>query len=427
MRNAAWIMSSVTLLIMLIGVAPAFAECTSPCVGDLTGDGAVAMADLAELLAHYGIVCDQAWTADEYTVALWYLNGNGHDYSENGNDLTIKTDRVGWADDAPHCRGVLMGDDPWEGDCFNSDGGALTAPGAGCTYPGSGDWTVEAWVYFPSNNAAYTIVEHYSEHWAGHDPYMLLIDNGVAWFQIEDSEDNAAFVTADISAYKGQWVHLAGVYRYQQDVSLWIGNGSGEMQVLATVPTTLIPESLSNYNVYLGGHFCGVTTGLKLDEVRISDVARVCGPRQNVVIWPGNGHAYELIEVAGEGVTWYEAQDAARELCHLGEFGYLATATSSAETSFINSYLDGMGVSTLVIIGGFQDVDAPGYSEPAGGWRWITDEPWVYTNWHWTEPNDGSGDEDCLELKPPMYGRQWNDMPCSTHRNYYLVEYSTAD
>ena len=38
---------------------------------------------------------------------------------------------------------------------------------------------------------------------------------------------------------------------------------------------------------------------------------------------------------------------------------------------------------------GFQDLNDPMYSEPGGGWKWITGEPWVYTNWLIGEPNRG--------------------------------------
>ena len=89
---------------------------------------------------------------DAYTVSLWHLDGDGTDASGHGNDLAVKTDRVVWID-AHYCQGAEMGEDPWTGDCWNSDGGALTASGERCTYPGTGDWTVEAWVLFPSNDA----------------------------------------------------------------------------------------------------------------------------------------------------------------------------------------------------------------------------------------------------------------------------------
>ncbi len=204
---------------------------------------------------------------DEYTVALWHLNGNGEDDSGNGNHLTVKTDRVDWVD-GEYGQAALMGVDPWSGSCFNSDGGALTAPGAGCSYPGSGDWTLEAWVKFEAGQGG-TVICHYSEHWAGHEPYYLSIgSDGVARFDIQDGSNNAT-ISADISTYAGQWIHLAGVYRHQQDLEMYL-NG----QRIAYNTTAIVPEYLPGYDVYVGGSFCGTSTGLIIDEARISTSAR---------------------------------------------------------------------------------------------------------------------------------------------------------
>jgi N-acetylneuraminic acid mutarotase len=216
---------------------------------------------------------------DEHTVALWHLDGNGVDASGNGNHLAIKTDRVSFVP-GKFSQAASMGDDPWSGGCFNSDGGALTAPGSGCTYPGSGDWTVEAWVKFPSNSAYYYAVSHYSKHWAGHDPYHLGINYGEAFFLLEDSSNNSINISSDVSAYVGQWIHLAGVYRYQQDTALYV-NG-----VRVTYEdTTLVIENLPGYDVFVGGCYCGTSTGVIVDEVRLSNVARYGGAARILSPW----------------------------------------------------------------------------------------------------------------------------------------------
>lgn len=263
MRNKCSFLNLVAALAAVAIVPVGLAQCPGPCEGDLTGDGRVDLSDLARLLARYGLCCDQTWEPDEHTVALWYLNGNGLDFSGNGNDLTIKTDRVGWIDDAPHCRGVLMGVDPGDPNGC-PDNGALVAPGSACAYPGSGDWTIEAWVYFPSNSRNYAVINHYSEHVSGQDPYCLRVDSGEAKFEI----NNTLVVSADVSAYRGSWFHLAAVYRYEQDAAIW---ASGER--LAIQPTSEVPEALTGYDVYLGGDYCTTSTGLKIDELRIADRA----------------------------------------------------------------------------------------------------------------------------------------------------------
>jgi hypothetical protein len=72
-------------------------------------------------------------------------------------------------------------------------------------------------------------------------------------------------------------------------------------------------------------------------------------------------------------------------------------------------------------MGGYQDTSAADYSEPAGGWRWVTGEPWKYTNWAENEPNN-SGDENYLQRW--NYGR-WNDTHGEAYwHGGYLVEWS---
>ena len=49
------------------------------------------------------------------------------------------------------------------------------------------------------------------------------------------------------------------------------------------------------------------------------------------------------------------------------------------ELDFINS-LDFAGTSKGWI-GGYQDMNASDYSEPDGGWKWVTGEPWSFIGW----------------------------------------------
>jgi len=206
---------------------------------------------------------------DQYTVALWHLNGNGADSSGSGNDLIVKSDRVFWVS-GKYGQAAEMGTDPWSGDCHNSDGAALTAPGSGVTYPGSGDWTIEAWVKVDSFTVYYTVVSHYSKHWACHDPYSLTIrPDGKVCFKIEDSNTQTEFVEATLTTGTGEWFHIAGVYRYQQSIEVY-----ENFELIGQKSTSLVPETLTNYDVFVGGDYCGTSTGLKVDEVRISNFAR---------------------------------------------------------------------------------------------------------------------------------------------------------
>ncbi len=111
---------------------------------------------------------------------------------------------------------------------------------------------------------------------------------------------------------------------------------------------------------------------------------------QNAVQWRvedgGNGHWYALVI---QPSTWTAARGAAN-----AAGGHLATMRSSGEGAFIRS----IG-SSECWIGLYQDLTSPQYSEPAGAWRWVTDEPLDFTNWRVNtngqpnEPNDLHGGE----------------------------------
>ncbi len=122
----------------------------------------------------------------------------------------------------------------------------------------------------------------------------------------------------------------------------------------------------------------------------------------------GNGHYYEAICVPG-GIARTDADSAATAMG-----GYLATIVSAQENSFVYSLVDddrfwvvGCSYGSVYNIAGpwlgaYQDTSAPDYSEPAGGWRWLNGEPFVYTNWYPSEPDDdfGGGQDSVL-----FYGR----------------------
>jgi hypothetical protein len=146
------------------------------------------------------------------------------------------------------------------------------------------------------------------------------------------------------------------------------------------------------------------------------------------VQWPtsqgGSGHYYDF--VAGS-YTWGGASMAADGSVYLGMPGYLATITSPAERSFLSAHFTRKyGDVPVGYLGGYQDNGAGDYAEPAGGWRWITGEPWIYTNW-WTEvgfPDNYGGGQDYLRTQGRFL---WDDVEhassAGTVTGYY-VEYA---
>jgi hypothetical protein len=99
------------------------------------------------------------------------------------------------------------------------------------------------------------------------------------------------------------------------------------------------------------------------------------------------------------GVTTYTSWASARASC-LAAGGYLATVTSAAENSLVQS-LNGRPYL------GACDGDVE------GSWTWVTGESFGYTNWQGSEPNDMGG-EDCLEMYASSTGGPWNDIDCAS-------------
>ncbi len=98
----------------------------------------------------------------------------------------------------------------------------------------------------------------------------------------------------------------------------------------------------------------------------------------------GNGHWYGWHQFS-EDVTWEEAQTWA-----ISQGGHLVTITSPAEETFVEDFVL-IQAFPAGWMGAYQDLDGDDYSEPDGGWRWVTGEAWNYTDWAPGEPNDSSG------------------------------------
>ena len=147
------------------------------------------------------------------------------------------------------------------------------------------------------------------------------------------------------------------------------------------------------------------------------------------ILWSENGHYYEAIHMP-QGISWDAANTAA-----IASGGYLATIHSAAENEFVfgliadpiywrphlmNSYLGPW-------LGGYQSANA---ATPNTSWNWVTDEPWDWTNWCASEPNDGDGEENRLCYFSGYdfeAGSWWGDDRDSTYLKFgYVIEYSEA-
>ncbi len=152
---------------------------------------------------------------------------------------------------------------------------------------------------------------------------------------------------------------------------------------------------------------------------------------------------------------WQEAVNYASNLTYQNQSGHLATITTLEEAELIYSLLDG----NSYWLGGFHNLSSPEYTEPSGGWEWISGEPFNHSFWptetdvdgrfcynevlndrswdikeeecieegnvwiseYYVEPNE-AGSEDCLEVWG--FDKYLNDAPCKS-RGWmgFVVEY----
>lgn len=130
---------------------------------------------------------------------------------------------------------------------------------------------------------------------------------------------------------------------------------------------------------------------------RLATLAIVCGGANAAVVYDpvewkisegGNGHRYRAVFESNR-MTWTDAKAMAESLG-----GHLATLTSAAEADFVFTKVaraEQWWIDGGPWLGGYQDTSAPDYSEPRGGWRWVTGEAWSFTNWGGGEPNNYGG------------------------------------
>ncbi|KAL4240798.1 hypothetical protein ACF0H5_001586 [Mactra antiquata] len=99
--------------------------------------------------------------------------------------------------------------------------------------------------------------------------------------------------------------------------------------------------------------------------------------------------------------TWVDA----KLVCEL-DGGYLAEIENIPENNFIHGLITD---NKNLWLGG---TDLSVETE----WMWIhSQQPFGYTNWRPTEPNNSNKDENCLEMDP---NGLWNDRPC-----HYIQKY----
>ena len=95
----------------------------------------------------------------------------------------------------------------------------------------------------------------------------------------------------------------------------------------------------------------------------------------------GDGSNYYL---SSGSYSWEDANALANELG-----GHLVSINSLDENAVVESLAPGSNLW----IGLHQNMNSSDYSEPNGGWEWVTGECLDYLNWAGVEPNDDNGEE----------------------------------
>lgn len=144
----------------------------------------------------------------------------------------------------------------------------------------------------------------------------------------------------------------------------------------------------------------------------------------------GNDHWYDFVILDTEVMTT-DAEGLAETSVFGGSNGYLATITSAAEQSFLNSIWTGVGS----VAGQFMDYSffLIGASDTAteGDFHWLggpeDGDALTYTNWSSGEPNNANGVEDfVVAWWQDSDTGLWNDIPTDSTVRAYVVEYDST-
>ena len=122
-----------------------------------------------------------------------------------------------------------------------------------------------------------------------------------------------------------------------------------------------------------------------------------------------NGHWYQRFEGP---LSWTDAALAAEALG-----GHLVTFGSLAEQEFIATNLMPDCAGCKYWVGGQQSATA---CEPGCGWSWVLPAEPFTIQWYAGDPNNGSGDEDCLALKATGTYKGVTDQVCSNTYGYFV-------
>jgi hypothetical protein len=162
--------------------------------------------------------------------------------------------------------------------------------------------------------------------------------------------------------------------KYLRDVLKRMDNGIGEIvkriRLVIICAALLVSGAASGQDIYTG---VSVNYGFSPDSDSLV----------NIIQWPeaegGNGHWYAILPVI---LPWDWADSAAHTYRRDGVQGYLATVTSMEENIFIVYNV----IADIENTSAYDEYCMGGVYEN-GAWKWLTGEPFEYTQWAPNQPN----------------------------------------
>jgi hypothetical protein len=101
----------------------------------------------------------------------------------------------------------------------------------------------------------------------------------------------------------------------------------------------------------------------------------------------GNGHWYRLHPVVA---SWPALKNASEQAG-----GHIVTLTSAEEWAWVKANFE-IPYQTGRFVGAYQDRESPDFAEPAGGWKWVTGEPFQFQPSFMTPLDDFCGNQQIM-------------------------------
>jgi hypothetical protein len=316
--------------------------------------------------------------------------------------------------------GALLGDSNTSAD-FNGTTGIVQIPQqTGLGFPGaSSNFGIMAWIKPDTVSGLQVIVEQITQTTG----YSLAIMDG----RIRLTLPTLVYETEPVLVVGG-WHHIAvvpdsdidGFYFYLDGESLGKINGVFEPEILRNVAA---PVTIGGGTAAFDGRIDEVVLFADL-SMSFADLVRLTNRsllQPFHYVWPaalgGTGHVYEFTSLGS--ATWQYHRDFAQRQTYFGVRGDLTTVTSAAELNFLMAATS----NSRGWLGAYQDRSTADYAEPAGGWKWVTGEPWAYENWAADNPDNASGADDFLYLN--HLSGVWVDHAADATPNGLWIEYPT--